>query len=184
MPQCLANRCRGGFPPREWSRWDSSDIDGQTERSNGAFGKSEIEGRAAMVAASEPGSERVSNARGANESILSESSAASLDPARRGYAPLHSKRIDRRGGQSARSIRSQQTRSFLPNRQMLSPSRQAVDQKTAAGKPINLISARRFFRARALDSRCRLDPGTQRVAPPPRQNVEFVMNTAFLVKTL
>jgi hypothetical protein len=42
---------------------DASDIDGQTERSNGAFGKSDIEGKAAMVAASELGSERVSNER-------------------------------------------------------------------------------------------------------------------------
>jgi hypothetical protein len=33
---------------REWSRRESSDIDGQTERSNGAFGKSDIEGKAAM----------------------------------------------------------------------------------------------------------------------------------------
>ena len=39
------------------------DIDGQTERSNGAFGKNDIEGKAAMVAASELGSERVSNGR-------------------------------------------------------------------------------------------------------------------------
>jgi hypothetical protein len=36
---------------------------GKTERSNGAFGKSDMEGKAAMVAASELGSERVSNAR-------------------------------------------------------------------------------------------------------------------------
>jgi hypothetical protein len=34
---------------------------GETERSNGAFGKSDIEGKAAMIAASELGSERVSN---------------------------------------------------------------------------------------------------------------------------
>ena len=47
----------------EWSRGDASDIDGQTERSNGAFGKSDIEGKAAMEAASELGSERVSNGR-------------------------------------------------------------------------------------------------------------------------
>jgi hypothetical protein len=36
---------------------------GKTERSNGAFGKSDIEGKAAMVVASELGSERVSNGR-------------------------------------------------------------------------------------------------------------------------
>ena len=47
----------------ERSRGDASDIDGQTERSNGAFGKSDIEGKAALVAASELGSERVSNGR-------------------------------------------------------------------------------------------------------------------------
>jgi hypothetical protein len=47
----------------ERSRGDVSDIDGQTERLNGAFGKSDIEGNAAMVAASELGSERVSNGR-------------------------------------------------------------------------------------------------------------------------
>jgi hypothetical protein len=36
---------------------------GKTERSNGAFGKSDIEGKVARVAASEVGSERVSNGR-------------------------------------------------------------------------------------------------------------------------
>ena len=36
---------------------------GKTETPNGAFGKSDIEGKAAMVAASELGSERVSNGR-------------------------------------------------------------------------------------------------------------------------
>ena len=38
-------------------------IDEQTDRSNGAFGKSDIEGKIARVAASELGKERVSNAR-------------------------------------------------------------------------------------------------------------------------
>src|SRR5213076_134948 len=47
----------------ERSRRVARDIDGQTERSNGAFGKNDIEGKAAMVAASELGSERVSNGR-------------------------------------------------------------------------------------------------------------------------
>ena len=41
----------------------ASDIDGQTERSNGAFGKSDIEGKTARVGASELGKERVSNVR-------------------------------------------------------------------------------------------------------------------------
>jgi len=36
---------------------------GKAERPNGAFGKSDIEGKAAMVAVSELGSERVSNGR-------------------------------------------------------------------------------------------------------------------------
>ena len=53
----------------EWSRWDTSDIDGQTNRSNGAFGKSDIEGKAAMVAARKLGSERVSNGREAHNSV-------------------------------------------------------------------------------------------------------------------
>src|SRR5437773_6608233 len=47
----------------EWSRGDASDIDGQAERPNGAFGKSDIEGKVARVATSELGSERVSNER-------------------------------------------------------------------------------------------------------------------------
>jgi hypothetical protein len=47
----------------ERSRGDASDIDGQTERSNGAFGKSDIEGKTARVAASEWGKERVSSER-------------------------------------------------------------------------------------------------------------------------
>jgi hypothetical protein len=51
------------LPARERSRGDASDIDGQADRSNGAFGKSDIEGKAAMVAASELGKERVSNER-------------------------------------------------------------------------------------------------------------------------
>jgi hypothetical protein len=50
-------------PAREWSRGNAREIDGQIERSNGAFGKSDIEGKAVMVAASELGSERVSNER-------------------------------------------------------------------------------------------------------------------------
>ena len=47
----------------ERSRRDASDIDGQAARPNGAFGQSDIEGKAARVAASELGSERVSNGR-------------------------------------------------------------------------------------------------------------------------
>jgi len=47
----------------QWSRGAASDIDGQTERSNGAFGKSDIEGKTATEATSELGKERVSNGR-------------------------------------------------------------------------------------------------------------------------
>ena len=47
----------------EWSRGASRDIDGKTERLNGAFWKSDIEGKTARVAASELGKERVSNGR-------------------------------------------------------------------------------------------------------------------------
>ncbi len=39
------------------------DIDGQTDRSNGAYGESDIEGKTAREAASELGKERVSNER-------------------------------------------------------------------------------------------------------------------------
>jgi uncharacterized protein YuzE len=52
----------------ERSRGDASDIDGKTERSNGAFGKSDIECKTARVAASELGKERVSKWAGAHES--------------------------------------------------------------------------------------------------------------------
>ena len=45
----------------ERSRGDASDIDGQTERSNGATGKSDIEGKVARVAARKRGRDRVSN---------------------------------------------------------------------------------------------------------------------------
>jgi len=38
-------------------------IDGQTERSNGAFGKSDIEGKVARVAARKRGRDRVSSER-------------------------------------------------------------------------------------------------------------------------
>jgi hypothetical protein len=50
-------------PLDEWSRWDASDIDGKTDRSNGALGQSDIEGKTARVAASELGKERVSKER-------------------------------------------------------------------------------------------------------------------------
>ena len=50
-------------PARERSRGDASDIDGQTERSNGAFGKSDIEGKVARVAARKRGRDRVSSER-------------------------------------------------------------------------------------------------------------------------
>ena len=42
----------------EWSRGASRDIDGKTERSNGAFWKSDIEGKTARVAVEPSGSER------------------------------------------------------------------------------------------------------------------------------
>ena len=48
------------LPP---SSGDACDIDGQTERSNGAYGKSDIEGKTVREAASELGKERVSNER-------------------------------------------------------------------------------------------------------------------------
>ena len=48
---------------REWSRGDAGDIDGQAERPNAAYGKSDIEGKTAREAASELGKERVSNGR-------------------------------------------------------------------------------------------------------------------------
>jgi hypothetical protein len=35
-----------------------------------------------------------------------------------------------------------------------------------------------------LDFRCRVDPGAWGVAPPPRLNIDFVVNSAFVVKTL
>ncbi len=64
----------------ERSRRASSDIDGQTERSNGAFGKSDIEGKAARVAARElgtrtsfkwaVGNERVSTFRSACHAVV------------------------------------------------------------------------------------------------------------------
>jgi hypothetical protein len=42
---------------------NASDIDGQTDRSNGAYGESDIEGKTAREAASELGKERVSSER-------------------------------------------------------------------------------------------------------------------------
>jgi hypothetical protein len=43
---------------------DASYIDGQTERSNGAYGKSDIEGKAARVAARERGNANEFQMRG------------------------------------------------------------------------------------------------------------------------
>jgi hypothetical protein len=51
----------------EWSRGDASDIDGKTERSSGAFGKGDIEGKAARVAASELGKRTSFKWAGAHE---------------------------------------------------------------------------------------------------------------------
>ena len=47
----------------ERSRRKSSDMYGQTDRSNGAFGKSDIEGKVARVAARKREHDRVSNGR-------------------------------------------------------------------------------------------------------------------------
>lgn len=51
-------------------------------------------------------------------------------------------------------------------------------------QPQQLKSRRRFLDCWALDFRCRVDPGAWSVAPPPRLKVDFVVNSAFLVKTL
>ena len=72
----------------ERSRGDASDIDGKTERLNGAFWKSDIEGKTARVAASELGKERVSNGRGAHESTQATSEFQSRK--REGGRTLHS----------------------------------------------------------------------------------------------
>ena len=56
---------------------------GQAERPNGAFGKSDIEGKAAMEAASELGSERVSKER----ERISQSAVADDSPVRRLVEP-------------------------------------------------------------------------------------------------
>jgi hypothetical protein len=52
----------------ERSRGDASDIDGQTDRSNGAFGKSDIERKTARVAASDCGQGASFKWAGAHES--------------------------------------------------------------------------------------------------------------------
>ena len=54
---------RAGASEIQWSRRATRDIDGQTGRSNGAFGESDIEGKTAREAATELGKERVSNER-------------------------------------------------------------------------------------------------------------------------
>jgi hypothetical protein len=60
------------MPAREWSRGDVSDIDGQAEMPNGAFGKSDIEGKAAMGSGERAGKRTSFKRAGANESKLSE----------------------------------------------------------------------------------------------------------------
>ena len=52
----------------ERSRGDASDIDGQTDRSNGAFGKNDIEGKAAMGSGERPGKRTSFKWAGAHES--------------------------------------------------------------------------------------------------------------------
>jgi hypothetical protein len=53
----------------EWSRGDASDIDGQTKRSNGAFGESDIEGKAAVGSGERTGKQTSFKWAGAHESI-------------------------------------------------------------------------------------------------------------------
>jgi len=48
----------------------------------------------------------------------------------------------------------------------------------------HLKSRRRFLDCWALDFRCRVNPGAWGVAPPLRLNVDLVVNSALLVKTL
>ena len=55
--------CHSNSRAGEWSRGDASDIEGQADRPNGAYGKSDIKGKTAREAASELGKERVSNER-------------------------------------------------------------------------------------------------------------------------
>jgi len=58
----------GRVAAMEWSRGDASDIDGQTDRSNGAFGKSDIEGKAAMGSGERAGKRTSFKWAGAHES--------------------------------------------------------------------------------------------------------------------
>jgi hypothetical protein len=53
----------------EWSSGDASDIDGQTERSNEAFGKSDVEGKAAMGSGKRAGKRTSFKWAGAHESM-------------------------------------------------------------------------------------------------------------------
>ena len=69
MPSMVGKAAR--IAASEWSRGDASEIDGLTERSNGAFGKSDIEGKVARVAARKRGRDRVSSGREAHESRIS-----------------------------------------------------------------------------------------------------------------
>ena len=53
----------------EWSRRAAREIDGKTDRSNGAFGKSDIEGKAAMGSGERAGKRTSFKWTGAHESM-------------------------------------------------------------------------------------------------------------------
>jgi hypothetical protein len=57
----------------------ASDIDGQTERSNGAFGKSDIEGKAAMGSGERAGKRTSFKWAGAHESVGKRTSFNAMD---------------------------------------------------------------------------------------------------------
>jgi hypothetical protein len=60
----------------------------------------------------------------------------------------------------------------------------AVYKPSAAGRPSNLSSARRFLSRRVFDFCGRLEPGTRDLAAQSGQQIDSVMKSALLVKTL
>jgi hypothetical protein len=63
----------------EWSCQVARDIDGKTGRSNGTFGKSDLEGKAAMGSGERAGKRTSFKCAGVNESMLSKLSRARME---------------------------------------------------------------------------------------------------------
>ncbi len=79
----------------EWSRQAARDIDGKTDRSNGAFWKSDIEGKAAMGSGERAGKRTSFKWAGAHESKLGGERVSKEEGRNRAVTSFVHSRVDR-----------------------------------------------------------------------------------------